>query len=173
MGLDPSKFYYGGPAPKTELSGMSGETLGVTFTQPSVYNGKRFPPGVVMFDPPPSAARQGMTEIAPSTIAHEGMHLKFNAVMHEMSAEADEITPSELRSDGTLIDGARKDHPVYALLAPYIAWGFEGKTNERGMPAMLGKLAREDGVTPYSRAYWEQWYEARGNMDYRRCIRPE
>jgi hypothetical protein len=165
MGLDPAKFYYGGPAPTTELAGMSGETLGATFGQPTVWNGKRFPPGVVIFDPPPEAAKDGLAEISPATIAHEGMHVKFAAVMHAMSEEAEKITPRELNEDGTLIVGAVEDHPIYALLAPYIAWGFEGKTSEQGMPLMLRKLADEDGVTPYSRAYWRQWYEADGNMD--------
>ena len=43
-----------------------------------------------MFDPP------GGADISDATIAHEGMHVKFNAVMHSMADEADKITPSRL-----------------------------------------------------------------------------
>ena len=162
MGLDPKHFYYGGPSQKTEIAGMSGETLGVTFPQPEIFNGKRYPPGVVIFDPPEGA------DISDATIAHEGMHVKFNAVMHGMAEEAEKITPSMVHADGTLLDdpGLKKEFPIYDLLSPFIAWGFKGKAPAGGrLPQGLQVLAREDGVTPYSRAYWEQWYEARGNMD--------
>jgi hypothetical protein len=61
----------------------------------------------VIFDPPPAAANEGMPEISisPATIAHDGMRVKFDAVMHAMSEEPAQITPSELHADGTLIDG--------------------------------------------------------------------
>jgi hypothetical protein len=87
-----------------------------------------------------------------------------------MAEEAEKITPSMIHADGTLLDdpGLRKEFPIYALLSPFIAWGFEGKvssTKGRHLPDALQTLAREDGVTPYSSGYWEEWYEAKGNMD--------
>jgi hypothetical protein len=162
MGLDAQRFYYGGPAEKVNVAGVTGETLGVAFERPEVFNGKRFPPGVVIFDPPDGK------DIADGTIAHEGMHKKFTTVMNAMADEAKQVTPSMTHSDGTLLDdpGLRKQFPIYAALAPYIAWGFEGKAqSDRRIPDGLQKLAREDGLTPYSSMYWENWYAAHGNMD--------
>jgi hypothetical protein len=92
MGLEPSEFYYGGSAPKESLMGVGGVTMAYASNGSTVANGKKFPEGVVVFDPPPEAS----DHIQRGTIAHEGFHRKFKTVMKGLAAESEKLTGSLL-----------------------------------------------------------------------------
>lgn len=65
-------------------------------------------------------------------IAHEAMHAKFEAIRKAYNKETEAI-----------IDGVAGSYPLHKSMG-----------NSFGPP--LNALARDDGVTPYSTAYWKQ-----------------
>jgi len=85
--------------------------------------------------------------------AHETMHQKFNTVLEDYRAERARIQKDDrnarawiMKPDGELRDEYKADYPVYSALEPVLDRGDVGT-----------RLRKRDGVTQYSRDYWEEF----------------
>lgn len=83
--------------------------------------------------------------------AHETMHQKFQMVLNEYKDEQTRMHDDKrggdrwvMKPDGELREEYRADYPVYAALEPVFYRG-----------GIWNKLQKEDGVTDYSRSWWE------------------
>jgi hypothetical protein len=92
-------------------------------------------------------------------LAHEIMHQKFQNVLNEYRKERDEVhadqrnPPGEggyapryvIKPDDELREEFAPDYPVYAVMEPLLGFSHNN----------MDKLAKTDGVTPYSRDWWK------------------
>jgi hypothetical protein len=95
--------------------------------------------------------------------AHEIMHQKWQAIFDAYVAERDAASAksSELdwndrllapmKPDGSLRDEAKKDYPIYAKFEPILR--------------DQSKFYKDDGVTEYSKAYWNLWNKGEMRTD--------
>jgi hypothetical protein len=93
MGLEPSEFYYGGSAPKESLMGVGGVTMAYASNGSTVANGKKFPEGVVVFDPPPEASDHIQRGRSPEAHRRQprqlGRHARSSACGHRQAHRQD------------------------------------------------------------------------------------
>jgi hypothetical protein len=86
--------------------------------------------------------------------AHETMHQKFNTVLEDYRAERARIEKDDrggrnwiMKPNGELRDEYKADYPVYTALEPVLGV----------RPGVGNKLRQTDGVTDYSRDYWDEY----------------
>lgn len=103
--------------------------------------------------------QQLMPSAIPGTVAHEIMHQKFESYMKAYLAErahvmGDPQTLKDMRPDGTLQEPSASKYPLYQNYTTH----FESKVITQPNGARISvaeKMAREDGVSEYSRSWWE------------------
>ena len=85
-------------------------------------------------------------------LAHEVMHQKWQAVWEAYQAETSRMASAEVRAGRDLIKPSGElylefadEFPIYAAIEPMIRGG------------NWQKLVEDDGVTPYSTAWWDEW----------------
>lgn len=108
------------------------------------------------------------TSHVPSVIAHEIEHQKFQQVLDQKAAEYKQIEAEmdrieaagkdswrdgPLKADGTVRDTYRGRWPAYEALAAT-------------MDSNMTKLKTDDGVTAYSREWWDAYTKGKGNVSY-------
>lgn len=107
------------------------------FTQGGSYDPLE---GIITINLSGTSTKHGMVAI----VSHEVQHDRFNMVMGTYESEVQDIIADKgdpIKPDGTLRDQYASRYPTYAAIQPH-------------MEKNLDQLKKDDGVTPYSEAYW-------------------
>lgn len=148
LGYDPAKVYYEDTHETFEVAGKPYVSAGCAWTSNGgIRGGKVYEIGDITIN----ARRQ----IDDTLVAHEVQHQKFQVAMDKYNADRDAIRIMEdpssgntrvLNADDTVKPEFKKDYPAFDKLHRFFTQDFQ-------------KLAKQDGITDYSKQYWKGWKE--------------
>jgi hypothetical protein len=152
MGVDPKRVYFSGEHPTAKVGDRSFNVGGMAYHA----SGK-----IEMF----GVDRPGMN--AAGTLAHEMMHVKFESIRQRRNdeyrawIEASKNEDWSLPQEDRLMTGAgymtEKGKREYPLVADWEA--------TMSQPGQWQKLMDDDGITDYSREWWQAFHDKKANGD--------
>jgi hypothetical protein len=101
-------------------------------------------------------------EHMPGVMAHEIEHAKFQEALNKYSEETSRLTKDHrkdddgkdvMRADGTVRDAFKSDYPITVALQN----SYEAPPSRPGKDFGSTRMYKDDGVSPYSRMWWDAW----------------